>query len=145
MGKDRNLLSIKHICILYLVILSYLFLFMDKAVAAEWTEPLTGMEFVLLTGDCFKMGFIQAGCYLMGSDKIYDAKPVHLVSVPSFEIGKYEVTVSQWRAVMGKNHRRADERNCDNCPVGSLVCGVRPGDTLYFGCPGESLCHCRGA
>jgi formylglycine-generating enzyme required for sulfatase activity len=54
-----------------------------------------GMEFVL----------IPAGEFQMGSNWGYDAeKPVHSVYISRpFYIGRYEVTQSQWQAVMGTN------------------------------------------
>jgi formylglycine-generating enzyme required for sulfatase activity/tRNA A-37 threonylcarbamoyl transferase component Bud32 len=47
---------------------------------------------------------IPAGEFLMGEDKHDDEKPVHKVKISrSFEMGKYEVTQTQWEAVMGNN------------------------------------------
>jgi formylglycine-generating enzyme required for sulfatase activity len=58
------------------------------ALAKEYTEPVTGMEFVL----------IKTGSYLMGDLYGTDqyAKPPHQVTVPEFYLGKYEVTFSQY-------------------------------------------------
>jgi len=39
----------------------------------------------------------------------------HSVTVRAFEIGKYEVTQAQWKAIMGTNPSRF--KNCDDCPV----------------------------
>jgi len=51
-----------------------------------------------------EMVTVPAGSYQMGSDGgFHDEKPVHIVYVKSFKIGKYEVTQSQWVSVMGKN------------------------------------------
>ena len=44
-----------------------------------------------------------------------DQQPVHSVTLSSFNIGKYEVTQAQWKAVMGSN--RSTFKGCDNCPV----------------------------
>ncbi|QEP43379.1 formylglycine-generating enzyme family protein [Ectothiorhodospiraceae bacterium BW-2] len=55
----------------------------------------------LLTG---KMVRVPGGCFQMGSNSGgSNEKPVHEVCLDSFEIGKYEVTRSQWQAVMGSN------------------------------------------
>lgn len=49
---------------------------------------------------------VEGGTFSMGSDDS-DAnsaeKPVHSVTVPDFQIGKYEVTQKLWKAVMGTN------------------------------------------
>lgn len=57
-----------------------------------WTEPLTGMEFVWVPGGCYHMG-----CGSWTDNCNYDEKPVHVVCVDGFWIGKYEVTVDQYR------------------------------------------------
>jgi formylglycine-generating enzyme required for sulfatase activity len=52
---------------------------------------------------------------MMGSENgDPDEKPVHKVTVPTFYLGKYEVTQAQWQAVMGNNPSRF---KCANCPV----------------------------
>jgi formylglycine-generating enzyme required for sulfatase activity len=59
-------------------------------------DPYTGMEFVFVKGGCYKMG----DTFGDGED---DEKPVHEVCVDDFYLGKFEVTQSQWQAVMGNN------------------------------------------
>ncbi len=77
-----------------------------------FTDPVTGMEFVLMPGGCFPMGDTFG-------DGMPSEKPVREVCVGSFYIGKYEVTQGQWRKVMGKNP--AHFKDCgDNCPVESV-------------------------
>jgi formylglycine-generating enzyme required for sulfatase activity len=44
---------------------------------------------------------IPAGKFMMGSNEFNDEKPIHEVTLPSFWMGKYTVTNSQWEAVMG--------------------------------------------
>ena len=65
------------------------------------------------------MVFVETGSFEMGSDRMrvrYASElPVHPVAVSSFQIGKYEITQAQWRAVMGSNP--SDFENCDDCPV----------------------------
>lgn len=50
---------------------------------------------------------ISGGCFQMGSPKTekdrFDDEKQHEVCVKDFQIGKYEVTQSQWLAVMGNN------------------------------------------
>ncbi|MBF0286057.1 MAG: SUMF1/EgtB/PvdO family nonheme iron enzyme [Magnetococcales bacterium] len=65
------------------------------------------MEFVRVSGGCFQMG---------SNDGDGNEKPVHEVCLSPFEIGKYEVTQGQWRAVMGSNP--SNFSSCgDGCPV----------------------------
>ncbi len=54
------------------------------------TCPITGMEFVLVKGGCYDMGDIFGD----GED---DEGPVHEVCVGDFYIGKYEVTVGEFK------------------------------------------------
>ncbi|MES9904545.1 MAG: formylglycine-generating enzyme family protein [Sedimenticola sp.] len=59
---------------------------------------------------------IPGGSFRMGSNSGHnDEKPVHRVTLQPFELGKYEVTQAQWRAVMGDNPSHF--KGCDNCPV----------------------------
>ncbi|MBI3398670.1 MAG: formylglycine-generating enzyme family protein [Deltaproteobacteria bacterium] len=70
---------------------------------AGYTDPATGMEFILVKG----------GCYQMGEGSYYT---VHEVCIDDFYIGKYEVTQGQWKAIMGNNPSLF--KDCgDNCPV----------------------------
>ena len=46
---------------------------------------------------------VQGGTFQMGSNDGYDEKPIHTVTLSSFEIGKYEVTQARWVKVMGSN------------------------------------------
>jgi formylglycine-generating enzyme required for sulfatase activity len=74
--------------------------------AEEKTNSL-GMEFVL----------IPAGSFTMGSGKSFedawgDETPAHRVNISKdFYLGKYEVTQSQWEAVMGGNPSKFKGRN----------------------------------
>jgi sulfatase modifying factor 1 len=63
---------------------------------STWTDPITGMKFVLVKGGCYQMG----DTFNEGQD---DEKPVHEVCVDDFYMGKYEVTQGQWKKVMGSN------------------------------------------
>ena len=60
---------------------------------ATFTEPISGMEFVLVKG----------GCYQMGSDLTAFEGPVHEVCVDDFYLAKYEVTQMQWTKIMGRH------------------------------------------
>ncbi len=61
------------------------------------------------------MVFVQGGTFQMGSNSgDSDEKPVHSVTVSDFYIGKYEVTQTEWKEVMGNN---PSFRKGDNFPV----------------------------
>ena len=74
------------------------------------TTPLTNNNLVLTQLEIEnyepEMVEVVGGKFKMGSDDKNagsDEKPVHTVTVSSFQIGKYEVTQAQWQAVMGNN------------------------------------------
>ena len=66
------------------------------------------------------MVFVPGGSYQMGknlgSGGGSDVTPVHTVTLTGFYIGKYEVTQSQYQAVMGTNPSHSDGEG-DNYPV----------------------------
>lgn len=63
------------------------------------TKTAMGMEFVKIAPGEFIMG-----CTTDENDCKADEQPAHRVQISkAFEIGKYEVTQSQWQAVMGSN------------------------------------------
>ncbi len=74
----------------------------------EWTEPVTGMEFVWISGRCFGMGCNDAHC----EDQ---EKPAHEICVDGFWMGKQEVNQGQWEKIMGNNPSVI--RQGDNKPV----------------------------
>jgi formylglycine-generating enzyme required for sulfatase activity len=41
---------------------------------------------------------IPTGTFQMGSNEVYDEKPIHTVSIQAFQMGKYEVTTAQYLA-----------------------------------------------
>jgi formylglycine-generating enzyme required for sulfatase activity len=68
----------------------------------EWTEPVTGMEFVRIPGGCFSMGSPSGE-----KGRYSDEGPVHEVCLDSFWLGKYEVTNEQYRKFRA-NHDSKD-------------------------------------
>ena len=63
-----------------------------------------------------EMVFVEGGTFKMGNDNGNDnEKPVHNVTLKSFYISKFELTQSQWKAVMGNNP--SAHSGCDSCPV----------------------------
>ncbi len=61
---------------------------------STYTDPTTGMEFVLVKGGCYQMG---------SNDGSADEQPVHEVCVDDLYIGKYEVTQAQYQKIVGSN------------------------------------------
>ncbi|MCP4348504.1 MAG: formylglycine-generating enzyme family protein [Desulfobacterales bacterium] len=64
----------------------------------EWEEPVTKMVFTKIPGGCYEMG-----CGSWTDDCFPYELPVHKVCVDEFWIGKKEVTVGQWKKIMGNN------------------------------------------
>jgi formylglycine-generating enzyme required for sulfatase activity len=68
----------------------------------------------------FEMVRVQGGSFTMGSNDYDDEKPPHSVTVPTFSIGRYEVTQADWRSVMGTDPPELYNKGCDECPVESV-------------------------
>jgi formylglycine-generating enzyme required for sulfatase activity len=65
-----------------------------------------------------EMVFVAGGTFQMGSKTGgSDKRPVHLVVLKDFYIGKYEVTQAQWKAVMGDDDHVNYFEGCPDCPV----------------------------
>ena len=64
---------------------------------------------------------VEGGSFTMGCksgrdrDCDDDERPAHQVSLPSFEMGRHEVTQALWEAVMGDNPSKFE--GCPRCPV----------------------------
>jgi formylglycine-generating enzyme required for sulfatase activity len=74
----------------------------EKAPPSKLVESFTDD----LNGVPLEMIFVPGGTFKMGSPKgegDNNERPQHDVTVPDFYMGKYQVTQSQWKAVMGKN------------------------------------------
>jgi formylglycine-generating enzyme required for sulfatase activity len=68
------------------------------------------VELVSVKGACFRMG--AASAVKSGPEE----RPAHEVCLDDFQLGKYEVTQGQWKAVMGSNPS-ANAACGDDCPV----------------------------
>ena len=79
-------------------------------------DPSTGVEMLFVKGGCYQMGNVYNEKAL-APDGPSDEYPVHEVCLGDFYMGKYEVTQSQWDAIMG-GHTPSDG-NCTaaSCPV----------------------------
>ena len=82
----------------------------------HYVEPETGMEFVWVTGGCFKMGqteyerhYVTRKAGRRDYQRYYtDERPAHDVCVNGFWIGKYEVTRAQFRRFVRATGYRTD-------------------------------------
>ncbi len=83
-----------------------------NAIGAEapFTDPSTGMQFVSIKGGCFDMGDTFGG-----GEK--DEKPVHRVCVDDFYLGKYEVTVGQFRKFIDATGYKTKAEKGNGCFV----------------------------
>ena len=88
----------------------------QKLAAARLAELPKPGQTIKDCADCPEMVVLPAGSFEMGSNENADERPVHRVNVPSFLIGKTEVTQGQWKAVMGSNPSYFGSCG-DECPV----------------------------
>ncbi len=65
----------------------------NKQGLPEFKHIKTGIELIMLPGGTFRMG----------SNEHSDSRPSHEVDMPSFLIGKCEVSLGQWFQIMGTN------------------------------------------
>lgn len=96
--------------------------------ASTYTEPITGMEFV----------FVKGGCYWMGDtfgDGLDNEKPVHEVCVDDFWMGKYEVTVGEFRKFVNETGYRTDAEKGEGC-VNLVIGGNEKWISLNWNNPG---------
>ncbi len=68
-----------------------------------WTEPLTGMQFVWVPGDCYAMGNPLSKEHWRG-----DEGPVHEVCLDGFWLGKTEVTRGQFAKFVAATGYKTD-------------------------------------
>lgn len=65
---------------------------------------ICGVEFIMV--------YVEGGTYVMGSDDIGSAKPVHKVTLSDYYIGETEVTQKLWEVVMGSNPAKIKGKHC---------------------------------
>jgi len=68
---------------------------------------------VRVSGGTFTMGCTSE----QGGDCYDDESPAHQVTLSDYDIGRYEVTQAEWRAVMGSDPEELEFKGCDRCPV----------------------------
>jgi formylglycine-generating enzyme required for sulfatase activity len=76
---------------------------------ASARETLKSIELVEIEGGHFAMGD--------ASSRYADEKPVRNMQLPSFYLSKFEVTESEWFAVIGKYPAGSTAGNCAICPI----------------------------
>jgi eukaryotic-like serine/threonine-protein kinase len=75
----------------------------------EWrVKKISGMQaerFIedLGNGVQLEMVYVSAGSFTMGSDEDDSEKPPHVVNLPGFYLGRYQVTQEQYLRIMGEN------------------------------------------
>ncbi len=74
----------------------------------SFADPVTGMEFVFIKGGCFEMGDTFG-------DGDNAEKPVHEVCVDDFYLGKYEVTIGEFRKFVDATGYRTEAEKGDGC------------------------------
>ncbi|MBT3256293.1 MAG: formylglycine-generating enzyme family protein [Deltaproteobacteria bacterium] len=86
----------------------------ERGPIKTWTDPVTGMAFVWVPGGCYQMG---CGSWAGNCDS--DEEPVHEVCLDGFWMGKYEVTIGQYRKFLqdGGSRLGVDWKD-EDCPLG---------------------------
>ena len=99
LNKHENM---KHLKVLFVILTSVIFML---EVFGQVDGEFKDSSFQILQ----EMVFVQGGTFSMGctseqGENCFDwENPSHQVTLSSFNIGKYEVTQAQWKAVMGNN------------------------------------------
>lgn len=81
-----------------------------SACAATAAEPLQDCD------TCPVVLPLPGGSFVMGDEGMAETLPVHTVTLRPFAIGKYELTQTEWQALMGGKPSRAAACG-DTCPV----------------------------
>jgi formylglycine-generating enzyme required for sulfatase activity len=68
-----------------------------------------------------KGGTFTMGCtYEQGTDCEDDEKPPQKVVLMDYYINKFEVTLEEWKTIMGINLDKSQQIECDHCPVTNI-------------------------
>ncbi len=113
-GKKNNKVLIFSVIGGVALILILLFVFNPFGTVLQSTSDAKSsldIEMVEVAGGTFTMGCTPE----MGADCFDNEKPAHQVTLSDYNIGKYEVTQAQWKAIMGNNPSHFS--GCDKCPV----------------------------
>ena len=92
----------------------------DQLVGSKIKFKVIAVGKKALTPVDHEMVFVEGGIVQMGVNAGKTiVRPVRTESVGSFNIGKYEVTQAQWKAIMGTN--ASAFKDCDQCPVENVT------------------------
>ena len=95
----------------------------EEETGQVWKDPYLGMEFVWVPGGCYEMGQSDEDkkwlIRRVGKSKynkyFANEKPVHEVCVDGFWMGRYEVTVKQWKSFVRETGYEGDGSNYWGC------------------------------
>lgn len=105
------------------LIFVFIFGFTTACIQEGSDQSLTQDLSFTINGESFEMVFVEGGTFVMGctreqgGDCEDNEKPTHEETLPSFYIGKFEVTQKLWKAVMDSDPYRSYNSDCDDCPV----------------------------
>lgn len=118
---------------LHLVLLLTLCFCCAEVLAAknkEFTDSITGMQFVYLPGGCFQMGQTVKESYKYSNK---NELPRHEVCVDGFYMGKYEVTLGEFKKLIDINNRSFIEKGSYRSPsFGKMPGWPHMRDLEYF-------------
>ena len=90
--------------------------------AADKTVKVTLKKQPTLSTDdsIYQTVHVKGGCFQMGSAKYDNEKPIHKVCIDDFRMGKYEVTVGQFKKFVTVTGYQGDGRNGWGCKDGIM-------------------------
>ncbi len=80
------------------------------AAGKTFKDPFTGMQFVRVRGGCFEMGDFFG-------DGDSNERPVHEVCVDDFYMGKYEVTIKEFKKFINETNYLTEAEKGNGCNV----------------------------
>ncbi|MBT7410174.1 MAG: SUMF1/EgtB/PvdO family nonheme iron enzyme, partial [Methylococcales bacterium] len=89
----------------------------DKTVTVRLKKPQSSPS----TGDStYQTVHVSGGCFQMGGTKYDSEKPIHKVCLDDFRMGKYEVTVGQFKKFVNATGYQGDGKNGWKCKGGMM-------------------------
>ncbi len=104
----RRIAPISLFLILLCIVIIVMFSTFSWSVTSDETSPGTPDDMVLVKGGCFQMGDVFR-------DVPSSEKPVHEVCLDDYYIGKYEVTVGEFREYVEATGYRTEAEQQDGC------------------------------
>lgn len=97
MEKKNHLLMMTFACLTSLLVIAGCTSLFGPKQPTNYTDPTTGIEFILVPGSCYQMG------NLWGGNGDANEGPVHQVCLDDYYLAKTEVTQAQWQKIMTEN------------------------------------------